>query len=166
MFKKGNFILYETIGVCQVNEISRTDFSDNNQLYYYLVPRFEKNMTIYIPVDSDKVTMRAILSRQEAESFVLSWPGVKCKKYSNDRERAQVYKQVIKSGNCLELASMIKEIAQIEQSCKGRGKMLPLREKDGIKTARKLLFGELATALDIGPEEVPDYILSQTGCFC
>ena len=110
--------------------------------------------------------MRKIITRQEAERFVLAWPTVQCKNYANDKERAQVYKQVFNSGDCLELASMIKEIVQKEQSCKGKGKALSTREQSGVKLARKLLFGELAAALGIFPDEVPDYIHSQTGCAC
>ena len=164
MFKKGANILYGTVGVCQIEDISKTDFSDNDRLYYYLVPRFEKETTIYIPVNSDKVKMREIMTRQQAERFVTAWPSVQCKKYASDRERPQAYKEVLQSGDCLELASMIKEIANMEQSRRGNGKMLSIRERDGGKCARKLLFGELAAALDIHPEEVPDYIQDQTGC--
>ena len=83
MFKKGEFILYGTVGVCQVEKISRTDFSDNDRLYYYLVPRYEKDTTICIPVDSDKVMMRGIMSRKDAERFVNAWPDVECKEYAN-----------------------------------------------------------------------------------
>lgn len=164
MFEKGNFILYGTVGVCLVSEISKTDFSDSNRLYYNLVPKFEKKTTIYIPVDSDKVMMRKIMTRQEAECLVSSWSTLECKKYGSDKERPQIYKQIFQSGSYLELAAMIKEIVQIQQSCKK--KLLSMREKDGLKMARKLLFEELAVALNIFPEEVADYIHRQTGCFC
>lgn len=160
MFEKGTFILYGTVGVCLVDKISEADFSKDKRLYYYLVPRFEKDMTIYTPVDNDKVSMRRIMTRQEAQDFVMGWPKVECKQYANDRERATAYKQIFQSGSCLELASMIKEISETEQSRRVKGKLLSIREKDGVKTARKLLFGELATALDIPPEEVNDYIVA------
>lgn len=166
MFKIGENILYNMVGVCQVEEISKTDFSDSDRLYYYLVPRFEKDTLIYVPVDSDKVMMRQIMSRQEAERFVSEWPSVECKQYANDRERPLVYKQVLQSGDSMMLASMIKEISQLALSHKGKGKMLSNREKDGMKSAQKLLFGELAAALGICPDEVPGYIQCQTGCLC
>lgn len=154
------------MGVCQVNEISKTDFSNNDKLYYYLTPKFEPNRTICIPVDTDKVMMRDIMTKEEAESFVMSWPDVKCKKYASDRERPQIYKQILQSGSCLELAAMIKEISHMEISRKGKGRLLTIREKDGVKAARKLLFGELAAALDIFPDAVPDYIHELTGYIC
>ena len=60
---------------------------------------------------------------------------------------------------------MIKEISRMEQSRKGK-RILSVREKDGAKAARRLLFGELAAALDIYPEEVPGYIEVRTGFPC
>ena len=166
MFEKGDFIVYGTVGVCQVDDISKTDFSDNDKLYYRLIPKFEANRTSCIPVDTTKVMMRSIMTRREAQTFIQSWPNVKCKGYRNDKERPLVYKQVFQSGSCTELAAMIKEILQMEQSRKSRGSVLNIREKDGVKTARKLLFGELAAALDIGPDTVPAYIHNVTGCAC
>ena len=166
MFKKGEYILYGTVGVCQVEGILKPDFSNNDKVYYSLVPKFDQDTTIYIPVDSPKVKMREIMTRQEAEQFILALPSVACKRYANDKERPQVYRQVLESGDCVELASMIKEISRMEQSRKGKGRILSVREKDGAKAARRLLFGELAAALDIYPEEVPGYIEVRTGFPC
>ena len=147
MFKKGEYILYGTVGVCQVEGISKPDFSNNDKVYYSLVPKFDQDTTIYIPVDSPKVKMREIMTRQEAEQFILALPSVEGKQYANDKERPQAYRQIL----------------EMEQHRRGKGKPLSIRERDGVKSARKLLFGELATALDICPEEIPDYITSQIG---
>lgn len=162
MFKKGAFIFYGTVGVCQVNDISSMDFSGSDRLYYSLTPSFENDTTIYIPVDSDKVMMREIMTRQEAEHFVLAWPDIDCQPHANYKEQTQAHQQILKSGNSLELGSMIKEISL--QACSGKrsGKSLSGNQRDVIKLAQKLLFGELAVALDIQPAEVPDYIETQT----
>ena len=162
MFKKGAFIFYGTVGVCRVNDISSMDFSGNDRLYYSLTPSFENDTTIYIPVDSDKVMMREIMTRQEAEHFVLSWPDIDCPQHANYREQTAAHQQILKSGNSLELGSMIKEISR--QTCSGKrsGKPLSGHQRDVIKLAQKLLFGELSVALDIQPEEVPNYIEMQT----
>ena len=110
MFKKGEYILYGTVGVCQVEGISKPDFSNNDKVYYSLVPKFDQDTTIYIPVDSPKVKMREIMTRQEAEQFILALPSVEGKQYANDKERPQAYRQILESGDCTQLASMIQEI--------------------------------------------------------
>ena len=105
MFKKGEYILYGTVGVCQVEGISKPDFSNNDKVYYSLVPKFDQDTTIYIPVDSPKVKMREIMTRQEAEQFILALPSVEGKQYANDKERPQVYRQVLESGTAGERES-------------------------------------------------------------
>lgn len=46
MFKKGEYILYGTVGVCQVEGILKPDFSNNDKVYYSLVPKFDQDTTI------------------------------------------------------------------------------------------------------------------------
>ena len=55
-----------------MDAISKTDFSDNDKLYYRLIPKFESNRTISIPVDTNKVMMRDIMTKGEAQNFILS----------------------------------------------------------------------------------------------
>ena len=84
--------------------------------------------TIYIPVDSPKVKMREIMTRQEAEQFILT-PCLLRESSANDKERPQAYRQILESGDCIELASMIKEISEMEQNRRGKGKPLSIRER-------------------------------------
>ena len=67
------------------------------------------------------------MTRQEAEQFILALPSVEGKQYANDKERPQAYRQILESGDCTELASMIKEISEMEQN--RRGKMC-IRDRD------------------------------------
>ena len=142
--------------MCRVNDISSMDFSGSDRLYYSLTPSFENDTTIYIPVDSDKVLMREIMTKQEAERFVLSWPDIACEPH------AKAHQQILKSGNCLELGAMIKEITRQSISGKRSGKALSGNQRDVIKIAQKLLYGELSVALDIDPAKVPEYIEKRT----
>ena len=158
MFKIGEFVVYGTVGVCLINGISQQDFSGKERSYYSLTPMYDKDTTIYAPVDSTKVNIRKIMSRQDAERFVAHLPAVKSRSYINDKERVQVYKDILSSGDCVDLAAMIKEIANARQLRMDNKKVLSEREQTGIKNAKKLLYGELAAALEIVPEQVPDYI--------
>ena len=110
MFEKGDLILYETAGVCRIEEISRLEFLKNDRVYYSLVPVFEKDSVIYVPVDNEKVKMRPIMTREEAEAFIEQLPGIEGRRDIGEKEKAQVYKQILLSGNHRELAAMIKGI--------------------------------------------------------
>ena len=73
-FKAGDYMMYGTVGVCQVKEISRLSFMRDKKLYYTLVPVFDRGSMIYIPVDNQKVVMRPVISREEAEVFIEQLP--------------------------------------------------------------------------------------------
>ena len=75
------------------------------------------------------------MTRQEAEQFILALPSVEGKQYANDKERPQAYRQILESGDCTQLASMIKEISEMEQNRRGKGKPLSIRERDGPEAA-------------------------------
>lgn len=158
MFEKGDLILYETVGVCRIEEISRLEFLKKDRVYYSLVPVFEKDTMIYVPVDNDKVKMRSIMTREEAESFIGQLPDIESRKEINEKEKAQVYKEILMSGNHRELAAMIKGIFEVGQARKGKGSRLAVRDEENMKRAEKLLYGELAAALGIRPDQVTAYI--------
>lgn len=158
MFEKGDLILYETAGVCRIEEISRLEFLKNDRVYYSLVPVFEKDSVIYVPVDNEKVKMRPIMSREEAEAFIEQLPAIEGRRDIGEKEKAQVYKQILLSGNHRELAAMIKGIFEVGQVRKGKGNRLAVRDEENMKRAQKLLYGELAAALGMHPDQMPAYI--------
>lgn len=70
MFKKGTLLIYDTAGVCRVEDVGMPEglpVSDKKKQYYKLAPVFGVG-TIYIPVDT-KVFMRPVISKQEAEKI-------------------------------------------------------------------------------------------------
>ncbi len=158
MFEKGDLILYETVGVCRIEEISRLEFLKNDRVYYSFVPIFEKDTMIYVPVDNDKVKMRPIMTREEAEAFIGQLPYIESRREINEKEKAQMYKEILLSGDHRELAAMIKGIFEVWQARKGKGSRLAVRDEESMKRAEKLLYGELAAALGLNPDQVPAYI--------
>lgn len=72
MFQIGEKIIYGSTGICEVEDIThlQMDGIDKNQLYYLLIPMNEKKGKIYTPTDNDKVKMRRILTKEEAELLV------------------------------------------------------------------------------------------------
>lgn len=78
MFQIGDKIVYGNTGVCTVEEITTVSMSgvDKNRLYYVLKPLYQDGI-IRTPVDNDKVFMRPVISRQEAEALVDMIPSIK-----------------------------------------------------------------------------------------
>ena len=68
MFKEGDFIIYGSNGVCQVEHIGSMDLQGvpGDKMYYTLVPVYEEKSRLFTPVDNHKVVMRPVISKQEA----------------------------------------------------------------------------------------------------
>ena len=80
MFEKGEYVVYGSKGVCEITDISTINISGMNRekLYYFLRPVNDRDAKIFIPVDSDKIQMRRILTQEEAEALVDSIPRIGC----------------------------------------------------------------------------------------
>lgn len=72
MFEKGQYVNYGKHGVCVEEDITHVDIPgvDNQKLYYVLSKVYTKGNKIYTAVDNQKVVMREILSKNEAESLI------------------------------------------------------------------------------------------------
>jgi len=109
MYEIGELVLYGSTGVCRVSEIKTQDFPSTGErrLYYVLKPLYQ-SCVISVPVDSDKVFIRPIISKDEAERLISLIPGRKCEAYHNraTRELAQHYDTMLKSHKCEDLIDL------------------------------------------------------------
>lgn len=154
MFNKGDKVFYGQTGVCIVEDISEKALTKNiKRLYYTLKPLYQQNNVIYAPVDSDKVFIREIISKTDAQRLIETAPEL-CGK-SLDEQGEEDYKAMIESHSCNELLELAVKIYSKKQAAKKAKKKLGFIDEKYLKRAEELLFGELAAALDIPPEEVP-----------
>lgn len=73
MFEKKEYIYSETMGVCKVADIVK--LSPNNRLsepvwYYQLKAAFDQGKVAYIPVENHQVTLRPLITKEEAEEIL------------------------------------------------------------------------------------------------
>lgn len=67
MFEKKEIIYSESLGVCQVAELTKLSAKNGEQvLYYGLRSVSDKKKVSYIPVEHHKVMLRPLISREEA----------------------------------------------------------------------------------------------------
>lgn len=162
MFKKGEYIVHGRNGVCQVEDITHIDVSgaDKNQLYYTLVPMKSTGSKIFYPVDSDRIVMRAIVSKEEAEGIVSEMKHIDPIWIENDRQREAKYKEAIDSCDCKNLICIIKTLYARTKEREAQGKRMTYVDERYFKEAREILFQELSIALGINKDDMEEYILS------
>lgn len=71
MFEEGDLVIYEKTGVCRIDKITTQNSSGlaNDQLFYILHPLHD-NCIISVPVGSDQLYMRNIITREKAEELI------------------------------------------------------------------------------------------------
>ena len=156
MLKEGDLIMHETAGVCRVD--GETKLDGLSGVYYILCPLYMKDATFYTPRDNGKVKIRPVMSRDDALTLIDSLPGVDPIKFVNFNDQKQRSNEIRKSGDSLQLASLTKSLYFEQIKRAKQGKKSSLNDSTLLKKAELLLFGELATALDIEMDQVQAYI--------
>ena len=161
MFQPGELLVYGATGVCRVEEITAPDFTraDRGRQYYLLRPLYQDGV-IYAPVDSGKVPIRPVISREEAEALIDRIPSVRAEACHAPTMQAlaQHYQSAVRSHDCRQLLELTMSIYLKQRQAEAQKRRLGMVDERYMKQAERLLYGELAAALDIPYEEVQPYI--------
>ena len=160
MFQKGEFVIYGSKGVCEITDISTIDISGMNRekLYYFLRPVNDRDGKIFIPVDSDKIQIRRILTKEEAQKLVESIPQIGYLGIEDEKQREACYRQAVNDCDCREWVRVLKTLCRRNRERTARGKKETAMDKKYFRIAQDNLYTELSVSLKIGTDEVKDYI--------
>ena len=160
MFQKGEFVIYGSKGVCEITDISTIDISGMNRekLYYFLRPVNDRDGKIFIPVDSDKLRMRRILTGEEARELVESIPQIGYLGIEDEKQREACYRQAVNDCDCRQWVMVLKTLWKRNRERTARGKKETAMDKKYFRIAQDNLYTELAVSLKIGTDEVKEYI--------
>ena len=153
-----DYVMYGAIGVCKVTDICSPDFMRDETMYYVLQPVYNTSETIYAKVGSDKVSMRRSLTKPEAQKYIEDMKAAEILWFSDDKERDQEFKRILRSGDCREWICMVKGLYRTKKQRESDGKKLSQADTNIFQKAEKLLYGELALALGLNVDEMPSYI--------
>ena len=72
MFETGTYIICGQHGVCRVEDMGPLKLTEasKDRVYYTLSQVYSQGGVIYVPADSDKIIMRSVISREEAEKLI------------------------------------------------------------------------------------------------
>ena len=129
--------------------------------YYVLSPVENEAETIFVPKNNEKILkrMRPILSRKRATELLEAPPSELGEWVENDRERQQMYKQVLLCGSSEDLLRMTRALYLHQIELLERGRKLHAADERFLKEAEKMLFEELAYVFNITVAEVLPLII-------
>ena len=161
MFNINDTIMYGSQGVCRILDIREESFGGEPKLYYVLAPVYDSNSTIYCPVDSDKITLRQLLTLPEIYDLIQLMPDTETSWIDNDQERKEKFGTIVKQGDHQQLIRMIKALYFNRQAKTEAGRKPHAIDERLMKEAEHILYSEFAHVLQIQPEEVLPFILGQ-----
>lgn len=156
MLTQGQLVMHETAGVCRVD--GETKLEGLPGQYYVLCPLYLNDATFYTPKDSQRVKIRPVMSAEDARSLIDQLPQVPAVTFENPNDQKVRCAAILKSGDSYQLAGLTKALYQDQVRRSRQNKRAGLTDTTVLKKAEMLLFGELATALEMNIQDVPGYI--------
>jgi CarD family transcriptional regulator len=160
MFAVGDLIIYGGEGVCRVDSIGVPDMAniDQTKEYYVLSPLYRSGK-IFAPV-STPVHMRSVIGREEAEALIGRIAGTEPDNLEHQNARAlkEYYQTTVATYGCDDLVKLIKTARAKRDKALHNGRKVSQIDERYLKRAEEQLYGELAVALEIDREQVPEYI--------
>ena len=159
MFEVGEYIVYGVKGVCRIEDITHLDISgaDRDRLYYVLVP-MGKGGRIYAPTDSQKITMRRVITREEADQLIEDIPKIELLWVPDDKQREAKYKEALNTCDYRAWVSIVKTLYLRKKERSAQGKKVTALDERYMRTAENELYSELSLSLEIPKNEMENYI--------
>ena len=109
-------------------------------------------------VDNDKVIMRRVMTKEEAEELTKRVTEIDTVWIQEEKKREQMYKEAIRTYDCRSLVQVIKTLYIRKQNRIQEGKKVLSSDEQYLRKAEELLYSEMSVALSIPREEVETYI--------
>lgn len=160
MFKKGDYIVYGSTGICVIEDITTMDLPgiSKERLYYVMLPYHRNGNRIFTPVDNPKMKLRRILTKEETLELIDEIPSLEQVRIVEEKLREQKYKEYIRSCECRNWIRMIKTLYHRNQERTSQGKKITATDERYFKLAEENLYTEFSISLDIPKNEVQAYI--------
>ncbi len=160
MFQVGQYIVYGSTGVCEVEKIGTIDIPgmSSDRIYYTLRPYYEKKSTVFTPVDNHKVIMRPIIDKEEALAIIDEMESLGRLQITDEKKRELEYKECFMKCDCRELVKLMNTIEERRQQRIAQGKKVTAKDDRYYHMAEDNLHGEFAVALGIEKKQVKEFI--------
>ncbi len=160
MFQRNEYVFYESGGICKITDIQTAPLEGMppEKVYYIVQSVHDSNGVMYIPVDSDRVFLRPLLSREEAESFLHRIPSVEAIEEPNAKQLRAKYVECMHTHRPEEWVRVIKTVWKRANSPMRRNQHLSETERNFAENAKRYLYAELGLALGKSACEMEAYI--------
>ena len=165
MFEAGTYIVCGQHGVCRVEGVGKLQLTEasGDKVYYTLSKVYSRGGVLYVPADSEKIVMRPVISKEEAEDLIGHMREIDMLQIDNEKRKEEIFKQAFRTCDSREWVKIIKTLHERKRIRLAKGKKVTASDERYMRTAEDNLFGELAISLGIDKNDVEQYIMERIG---
>ncbi len=164
MFKIGDAVVYQSAGLCIIEDIRTENFLGKDELFYVISPVYSKGSTIFSPVENAKVTIRCAVTKEELSNILSVKSDFESEWIDNNHERHNFFSEVLRSCDLSRILGAVKML-NLKKSVKEKaGKKLHMADEKSLAELEKMLYGEVSYVLGIGYDETVQMLQMNMGC--
>ena len=156
MFQINDYVFYGVNGVCQIDDICTEPFegAPAGLLYYVLHTLSEPRQTIFNPVTNDKVRMRLVMTKEDAEGFFSLLPTIPPLEGDSAKRLRDSYIAAMKSGEPFEWGRVMRTYRARMHLANAKLTRVTDAERNFYESACRLLAVEIGLVLSRPISEV------------
>ncbi|MBO5294963.1 MAG: CarD family transcriptional regulator [Clostridia bacterium] len=156
MFLREEYVFHELEGICKIVDIQVAPLEGMpaDRRYYIITPLQNSNSVIYVPVDSDRVFLRRLLSRAEAEELLDRIPFVRVIDENNPKLLRAKYQEAMGKHDPVEWVRVIKTAYLRVNTLASRSRSARISDTERFysENAKRFLHAELALSLGLSSD--------------
>lgn len=150
MFKTGEYFIYSTQGVCHIDQVGDYEINGTDRKCYVFHPVNDKKSKITTPVDNQRVIMRQLIVKDEAEDIMRSFEKDNENDFvwdMNKRIRYKTFFDAVNTCNARLYAGLLKLLLIKKEEIKSSGKKFSMEDERFLTSVKTSLSEELALVL-------------------
>lgn len=162
MFNIGDLIIYSSHGICKIDDIQEKTIAGVTRQYYILHPvASETHLTISAPVNNDQVLIQGLMTKEEALDVLETFDEDGLEWIDNANKRFNEFSQIVSKGDKKEIARVANTFMRKRIELEKEEKKLYQKDETLLEDIQRVLFHEIAIALDMSYQDVDTMINNQ-----
>lgn len=159
----GETVVYRKQGIYEITAIRAQKIGMATNDYYVLSSVYDKNATVYVPVDNDNLTSQIdrMLSKDEIHAIIDNSEKNEILWVENTTERGMYFDEILKSGDLIKVLSLLKMLSLRKESADKKSYRTYARDEKAFANAHKMVTEAFAYPLGISKTEVITYIMER-----
>lgn len=166
MYQVGDQVVYGFHGVCRVVNMEKQVIDKKAEIFLVLEPADQNGSQYLVPTSSEAAMskLHAVLTREELEEMIQSQYIRQDAWIREENIRKQTYRELIVSGNRMELMRMVNTLYIHKTNQTAAGRKFHLADDNFLRDAEKLLASEIAVIMGMQFDEARNYLRNQLKC--